>query len=108
MSNNDSLVYNDIVKPLKNYKNHVWYDDSKGIDEMANLAAILDLKSIAICGEKDAEEDIAKVYTNKNGDGLVIENCHLKIDIQDWYNAMSVKDKDGNKTIFRRGDKNGI
>ena len=35
MSNNDSLVYNDIVKPLKNYKNHIWYDDSKGIDEMA-------------------------------------------------------------------------
>ena len=48
MSNNGSLVYNDIVKPLKKYKNHVWYD------------------------------------------------------------AMSVKDKDGNKTIFRRGDENGI
>lgn len=108
MNNNDSLVYNDIVKPLKKYKNHVWYDDSKGIDEMATLAAILDLKSITICGEKDAEEDVAKVYTNKNGDGLVIENCHLKIDIKDWYDAMSVKDKDGNKTIFKRGDENGI
>ena len=108
MSNNDSLVYNDIVKPLKNYKNHIWYDDSKGINEMVNLAEILVLKSITICGEKDATEDIAKVYTNKNGDGLVIENCHLKIDIKDLYNAMSVKDKDGNKTIFRRGDENVI
>lgn len=108
MSNNDSLVYNDIVKPLKKYKNHVWYDDSKGIDEMVTLAAILDLKNITICGEKDAEEDVAKVYTNKNGDGLIIENCHLKIDIKDCYLGMSVKDKDGNKTVFMRGDDNGI
>lgn len=101
-------AYHDINKPLLHYKREVWYNDSKGINRLDELAHILGLKSLKVCGEKDDENDIAIIKTNNAGDGLVLENCHLEVEILDHYESMIVKDKEGNKTSLKRGEKNVI
>ena len=101
-------IYDDINKPLLHYKRKVWYDDSKGINELEQLTTILGFKKLTICGEKDDEEDIAIIKTNNAGDGLILENCHLKIEILDQYDSILIKDKEGKKTSFKRGEENVI
>lgn len=101
-------VYEDHEKPLKNYKRVVWYNDSTNINRLDELASILGLKQLVICGEKDDENDIAIVKTNNAGNGLILENCHLQIIIKDIHHTVIVKDNDGNKTYYTRGDDNVI
>lgn len=101
-------AYHDINKPLLHYKREVWYDDNKGIDRLNELAKILGFKKLTVCGEKDDENDIAIIKTNNAGDGLILENCHLAVEIFDHYESMLVKDKEGNKTVLKRGEKNVI
>lgn len=101
-------AYHDINKPLLHYKRKVWYDDSKGINKLDELAEILGLKSLTICGEKDDESDIAIIRTNNAGNGLILENCHLELEIKEVYESMLFKDNEGHKTSFRRGEKNVI
>lgn len=101
-------IYHDNEAPLRQYKNKVWYDDSKGIDELELLAFVLGFKSLTIFGDKDDESDIAVIKTNNRGTGLTLENCHLKIEIKDYFEKVAVRDGNGNKTYFNRGDKNVI
>ncbi len=101
-------AYHDINKPLMKYKRKVWYDDNKNINELVQLAKILGFESLEICGEKDDINDIAIVKTNNSGDGLILENCHLKVNIFDYYKQMVVKDSKGNKTTFKRGEENVV
>ena len=101
-------AYHDIEKPLLHHKREVWYNDSKGINRLQELATVLGFKSLAICGEKDDESDSAIIKTNNAGDGLILENCHLKIEMFDYYESMTVKDNQGKKTSFNRGEENVI
>ena len=105
---NEQYIYHDINKPLNKYKRVVWYDDSKEINRLDELASILGLKEIKVCGEKDDESDIAIIKTNNAGDSLIIENCHIEIVLLDYHDFYQVKDSSGNKTRFKRGDKNVI
>ena len=77
----DEKVYTDISKPLLHHKREVWYDDSQHINKLPTLAQILGFKKINICGNKDNESDVAIVKTNNAGNGLIVENCHLEVQI---------------------------
>lgn len=101
-------AYNNKKQPLSSYKRVVWYDDSKNINRLEELAGVLNLKSVKICGEKDDDSDIAIVRTNNKGTGLILENCHLKVIISDTYESMIIKDSSGQKTKLIRGEENVI
>lgn len=101
-------IYNDIEKPLKKYKNYIWYDEFAGINRLHRLAKVLGLKELILCGEKDDEDDIAAIRTNPEGDGLILDNCHLKLVLLDNVSCFSVKNKEGEKTYFNGGEENVI
>lgn len=100
--------YDNIEKPFKNHKREVWYDDSKEVNRLDELAQLLGLRKIMLYGEKDDEADIAIIKTNNAGDGLILENCHIKLVLNDNVDKYCVKDSEGNKTFFDRGDTNVI
>lgn len=97
-------AYNNKKQPLSSYKRVVWYDDSKNINRLKELANILNLKSIRICGEKDDDSDIAIVRTNNKGTGLILENCHLAVEILDFFESIIIKDCSEQKTKIIRGE----
>lgn len=104
----NDYAYNNITKPLLHHKKEVWYDDSKNINKLDELANLLGFKALIICGEKDDESDIAKIKTDNRGTKLILENCHLRIVIKDDLEGMMIKDNQGQKTIFKRGEDNVI